>query len=92
MTASKLIVRFAKPPAIGTAIIHDGQVFEVAAREPYTRKDGAASVLLTWRTGCRECGAVVEFKLGKEFRASRRNCDEHKWRFPTSNGQERNPA
>lgn len=82
MSAPKVIVRFARPPAIGTAIVHDGQEFEVAAVEPYVRKDGADSAVLTWRTACRECGAPVEFKLGKELRIVRRNCDEHKWRFP----------
>lgn len=89
MIAPKTIVRFARPPAVGTAILHDGQEFEVVAVEPYVRKDGAASALLTWRTPCRVCGSPVEFKLGKELRATRRNCDEHKWKFPDRSAPEK---
>lgn len=82
MSSGKAIVAFAAVPSVGLSIAYDGQVFEMVRSEPYTRKDGGQSALLTWRTNCRSCGEVVEYKTGCEFRVSRRNCDEHKWGGP----------
>jgi hypothetical protein len=47
---------FASIPAIGTSIKWGVQVYTVVATEPYTRKDGKASGLITWETACRDCG------------------------------------
>jgi hypothetical protein len=76
--SAPVIARFARAPVVGTAIEHDGQVFEVAKVEPYTRKDGCSSHLVTWRTRCLDCDAAVDLICGLPLVLKRRRCDEHK--------------
>lgn len=48
----------------------DGRTAELLQSEPYTRRDGAASVLLHWQLRCVECGAPFEAVSGRDPLAS----------------------
>lgn len=76
----KILATFAHPPAIGTALMFEGQVFELVSAQPHTRKDGAETVLLTWRATCLNCPAIFETVTGLQVQLQRRRCEQHKAR------------
>lgn len=78
--AKQVIARFTEPPGIGTAISHDDQEFRLVLAEPYTRKDGERSAVLTWASECLDCGGAFTFNSGLAVFVKRRRCDQHKWR------------
>lgn len=41
-------INFSEPPTVGTEIAISGKVARVVALEPYTRKDGAESLIIHW--------------------------------------------
>lgn len=79
---SKLLLRFAKAPPVGVAIEHDGQTFEIVGLEPYTNRSGQVTNLVRWRTECRTCCEVFEFKTGWSIYYLDKRCDTHKLRDP----------
>lgn len=71
--------RFIDEPAIGTALLADGQRFDLVAVTPYERKtDGMMSRVLTWAARCADCGEPIEVTSGLAINALRRRCDLHK--------------
>lgn len=60
----------------------DGRLFVFAGTEPYTRKDGSASVVLVWRGACAVCGAPFTVKTPQHLEGTkafgRKHCDMHK--------------
>lgn len=75
--STKVAFRFDQPPAIGREFSFDGQSFTVTHVEPYVRKDGQASFIITWNSRCPECGGLVENKTGLVARFHRRRCPAH---------------
>ena len=70
-------------PALGTlAVLPDQRVATLTAIEPYTRRDGAASAILTWTMKCATCSAPYTVTTGREGPASRnlkiKNCPAHR--------------
>jgi hypothetical protein len=56
-----------------------GQRYELVDVEPYRRKDGESSAILTWRGTCLDCGEPFEVKSGCIVSNDlRRRCDKHK--------------
>lgn len=81
MSTQKMIIRFDEAPPVGWLTTHDGQSFVVAAVEPYRRRDGGISSVVTWETVCVDCEGIVRFECGQGLAIKRRRCDEHKWKF-----------
>lgn len=73
----RLEYEFADAPPIGTVHEKFGQQYELVAVRPYTRKDGAPSSLLTWRTNCAKCGESFRITAGLKMRSLNRRCYEH---------------
>lgn len=71
-------VSLASPPAIGLEILLDDQVYTLVEHRPYTRKDGAETVLLVWRAACPVCGVAFEQVRHSKGWPDQRRCDEHK--------------
>lgn len=67
-------ISFNESPAIGAVVYLDDQVYELRGSEPYTRKDGAVSALLTWETACPSCGETFRVKTGLSAGAINRRC------------------
>lgn len=70
-------------PAIGTvALLPNQRTATLTAIEPYTRRDGAASAILTWTLTCATCGAPYTATTGREGPTSRnlkiKNCPAHR--------------
>jgi hypothetical protein len=70
-------------PALGTlAVLPDQRVATLTAIAPYTRRDGAASSVLTWTMLCTTCKAPYTVTTGREGPASRnlkiKNCPAHR--------------
>ncbi len=69
-------------PAIGSVLTADGQRFCLVAAEPYTRRDGSASMLLTWRSACPTCGTEFEVRSGLRTKSLTRRCEAHRTAGP----------
>jgi len=74
----KTMLDFASPPAVGTVLKLDDQRYELTAVEPYTRGDGSASSLLTWRSSCPICGSPFDVNSGLKAGGIARRCAEHR--------------
>jgi len=61
-------------PIVGTELFLDEQRYELVGVEPYARRDGGNSFLLTWRGSCPECGADFESGTGTAGAPPRRRC------------------
>lgn len=60
----------------------DGRRFRWQGAEPYTRKDGTATVLLVWCGTCAVCGEPFTVKTPQRLEGTkafaRKHCDTHK--------------
>lgn len=72
------MISFDAVPGIGTKVFLGEQEYELTEVEPYIRKDGAASHVLTWHTACPECGAGFDVRSGKKARELIRRCPVHR--------------
>jgi hypothetical protein len=63
---------------VGTKIQVAGRTFEAVATEPYTRANGAASLLVRWRGSCAACGAPYEVKGSRNGAHLAINCEAHR--------------
>lgn len=71
-------LEFQTPPAVGSVMMDGTQAFEVVQVEPYTRKDGAASRLIVWRTTCLNCAEPFEVTTGMKTSGMNRRCPMHR--------------
>ena len=69
-------------PAPGSVLAVDDQRFRLIAAEPYTRRDGTASALLTWSSACPTCGTEFEVRSGLRTKALTRRCEVHRASSP----------
>lgn len=65
-------------PALGTVVMLDDQAYQLTGVEPYTRKDGLQSNVLTWTAGCAECGESFKTKTGLKATWLHRRCEAHR--------------
>jgi hypothetical protein len=77
--------------AEGASLLANGREFVAAAVEPYTRRDGTASQLVTWRGQCALCGAPYDVKGGRAAKHLPLNCEQHRGRR-TKRVRRRHPA
>lgn len=63
-------------PALGSLLELDAQSYRLEAAEPYHRKDGSASALLTWQSMCPDCGDPFTVKTGLSFNTPNRRCSD----------------
>lgn len=60
----------------------DGRIFRWYGAEPYTRKDGTATLVLLWRGTCAVCGEPFTAKTPQRLEGTkafgRKHCDAHK--------------
>ena len=63
---------------VGTKVQVAGRTFEAVATEPYTRTNGAASLLVRWRGICATCGAPYEVKGSRNAAHLAINCEAHR--------------
>lgn len=73
-----MIHRFDAEPPIGTVIKLDDQAYVLVVSEPYRRKDGSMSRLLTWHCECAQCSAPFTIQSGLSVAALNRRCVKHK--------------
>lgn len=69
-------VKFSSPPGIGTTIWLKGDEFSLEKVEPYVRRDGEESNLLTWGSWCKACGCEFVQTTGRSFSGLKKNCDD----------------
>lgn len=67
-------IDFMVPPAEGTLLMYDKQAFVAEGIEPYTRKDGAKSLLIIWSTRCIQCGCATTIKTAMRTKWPARRC------------------
>ena len=65
--------------------LRDGRKFDLCGEEPYTRKDGTATVLKVWKATCAVCGTPFKVRTPANVREEyeskafgRKHCDTHK--------------
>ena len=61
-------------PAVGILLLVDDQRFSAIAVEPYKRRDGGDSFLITWSSTCASCGAAYEVRTGTGGQIPPRRC------------------
>ncbi len=61
-------------PVVGMELWQDDQRFIATAVEPYQRRDGGQSFLVTWGTNCPDCGAEFQSGTGTGGAPPRRRC------------------
>lgn len=71
-------VHFLTTPPVGTILMLDAQRYELIGVEPYLRKDGGESRLLTWQAHCPDCGKPFEIKTGLKSKDLSRRCVDHR--------------
>jgi hypothetical protein len=76
---------------VGSRLDASGQLFVATAVEPYTRRDGAPSQLVTWRGHCATCGAPYDVKGSRHASHLPKNCEQHRGRR-TKRARRRYPA
>lgn len=69
---------FLTTPPVGTIMKLDAQPYVLVAVEPYRRKDGQQSKLLTWASDCPDCQSRFEVKTGLKGKDLTRRCPEHR--------------
>lgn len=73
------LIDFTAAPEPGTVVTLDKcQHYELIAVDPYTRRDGASSAILTWRVRCHDCGQPFEIKTGLRSKNWNRRCQSCK--------------
>lgn len=88
-------IGFSKAPDIGTLLMKEGQRYELVSANGHTRKDGAPTILLTWRSHCADCGSTFEVVTGLRAKGSiNRRCPLHTspGRAVTTNARARQQA
>ncbi len=70
-------IAFQRAPAIGTTLMIDAQRYVVVETEPYHRKDGQLSAIITWLGHCADCGEPFELRTGLKAQAINRRCENH---------------
>jgi hypothetical protein len=65
----KLSVKAQRMLSVGDTLAIGGRTATVAAVDPYTRKDGSASQLVTWRMDCAACAKPFTFTGGRFLRS-----------------------
>jgi hypothetical protein len=63
---------------VGTKIQVAGRTFEAIATEPYTRLNGAASLLVRWHGSCAACGTAYEVMGSRNGAHLAINCEAHR--------------
>lgn len=82
--------RFKIVPMAGKTIDYDGQRYVLIGSEPYRRKDGQLSVILSWKSACPECGDPFVVTTGLVIRHLNRRCPlHHKKGQPVASGKRR---
>lgn len=71
-------IDFSDAPLIGFVMYDGGQRYEAINVEPYVRKDGQGSFVVTWASECMDCGAWFEFTSGLKQKAANRRCHKHR--------------
>ncbi len=71
-------IRFTQPPVPGHAFVYQGQRYVLIRSEPYVRKDGQHSRLLTWQSHFADCGQPFVQTTGMGIYHVNRRCDKHK--------------
>lgn len=74
---TRLAFNLKTAPQVGAKHWFDGQEFTVVKVEPYTRRDGQPSHIITWNSSCPECWGKVENTSGLAVRFPRRRCSIH---------------
>jgi hypothetical protein len=67
-------VDFVSAPSIGFGLLLDDQRYELVQVEPYIRRDGARSAILTWQSECPRCGNQFTVTSGLVAKALNRRC------------------
>jgi len=70
-------INFRVVPWVGKIIRYRNQHYELIGSEPYRRRDGELSVILTWQSQCPECGATFTTTSGLVTRYLTRRCPSH---------------
>lgn len=70
------MIHFEKPPAIGTTVSLDGQVYEYRGTIPHTKLDGSGTILLAWETLCPSCGRAVVIRSTLKSHGFTRRCSD----------------
>jgi hypothetical protein len=82
-------VCFADAPAKGTKVVLDDQLYLLDRVEPYVRKSGTHSSLLTWLTVCPNCSVAFEVKTGLATKSLNRRCEKCRRPHATVSGKSR---
>ena len=71
-------VNFRIVPRSGKIIRYQNQSYRLVGSEPYRRRDGELSVILTWQSSCPECGGPFTTTSGLVTRYLTRRCPRHR--------------
>lgn len=71
-------VEFLTIPPVGTLMMLDDQAYRLTVVEPYTRRDGSPSRLLTWEASCAQCGTTFQVVTGMVATKIPRRCIDHR--------------
>ena len=68
---------FGSPPAIGTAVERNGQIFRCVGLSPHEGRNGPTTIL-HWESDCADCGAPFEVTTGLTgIKPMNTRCPEH---------------
>jgi len=63
---------------IGTVSTYKGQSYRLVGSKPYTRLDGAQTMVLIWESACAACGDTFIFTAAnRALKYPNRNCPNH---------------
>jgi hypothetical protein len=65
---------------VGDTLTIARRQFTAAVVEPYVRRDGTPSQLVTWRSQCAVCEVPYEVKGGRAAKHLPLNCEQHRGR------------
>lgn len=86
------MIAFDAVPELGTQVLLDSQAYVLASTEPYTRKDGGASTLLTWHVHCADCDCPFQIKTGLVTKSFARRCPLHRQPALGTRGKKSRPV
>jgi hypothetical protein len=66
------------PPTPGDTVAIREREYLCVGVEPYTRRDGVASFVITWRGWCWKCGEVFAAQTGLRGNAPPESCKAHR--------------
>ena len=67
----------AEPMAFGETLNDKGFVYVCESWRPHTTKNGEASLIVSWRAQCAECGVMFSFTTGSKIWNLPRRCPTH---------------